>query len=260
MKPVKLMIAIVLGGAVTFQSCKKNDNNYMATPAGKSTINTQNTTQGTNNLNSVNAFGVITCQLTTLFPNTAPGLQWTSGYITANQLVFNGTHVIGNMLSLTKFPAQISQTIQLSKSAALGNIDVTPGKFDYGSISLMLSQSGVAHGLFVSGLFNRNNNTIPVQIMIDDQEELRSSPINSPVIANQDYSANLILDIGRLTKGITGNNLSAAVVTDGTVFISATSNTNLYQMVKDNLVSSMQLQFFTMQANPVMATAPAATR
>ena len=116
MKPIKLMIALAFGGAVIFQSCKKNDNNYVATPASKNIANTQNNIASGN---FTEAAGIINCQLTVIFPDPTPQLQWNSGYITTTSLVFNGTHIVGNMLSQTTFPTQINQTIQLSKSVAL---------------------------------------------------------------------------------------------------------------------------------------------
>jgi len=254
------MTALVLGGVALFSGCMKSGDNY-ASPQAATNNNTVNTTSNT--INPV-AKATVNYTLITMIPDPTINLQWNSGYITTTELLFNGTYVVGNMLKQIQFSTQTGQTMQLSGSMALGSVAVVPGSFDYGSFSLMLNQSSEAHALMLNGTYIIKNQKIPVQLIVDQQEELLSIGIKKPVITAQSYMATLFLNIGQIINGIDANTLSTAAVTNGTIFISATSNGALYQQILYNLNGlrgGIQVQFEALPVtstslNPIVAQSP----
>ncbi len=125
----------------------------------------------------------------------------------------------------------------------------------------MLNQSTSDHGLFLAGIYLNGKQQLPVQLMLDQPVQLMSSYINGPTVNAPNYTAMLTLNVAALVTGIDANSLSNAAVTNGIIYISATSNGSLYQQVLNNinnLQNIMTVQFESAQqvVSPVIAVNP----
>jgi hypothetical protein len=200
---------------------------------------------GQNVPNGIIQYGIVSYQLLVLTP-PGPLVQWNSGYFTSSSLIFDG-YQTANDIQRFRFQTAIAQTFKLAAQIDLGTVNVSPAKYDGADLTLMLSSLNGSAAMSLTGNFSATasgaNMNMPIQLNIRNTTELIGKWRNSiGVNAAQAYTARLVLDLSKLTNGITADMLLKAQKTNGIIIISDTSNTDLFSMVLFNLQNSMQLQ------------------
>jgi hypothetical protein len=196
-------------------------------------------------------------------------MQWNNGYITVGALILEGTHINGDMISMEKFETSTNITVQLFAPVALGTLTTQPDTFNYGMFTIQLNPGNSIYSVnsvdrtnsvnpanspaafFLSGNFYMNDIRrvggvgIPVQVIINEKVLLSANWIKNITISDfKTYTATLSLNLNNLTDNITPEMFMDAQKTDGTIFITNTSNQNLYGIMMTNLQNDMlQAQF-----------------
>ena len=126
----------------------------------------------------------------------------------------------------------------------LGNVNIPYGTYDNVKLKLKLGSSPVAHTVYVSGNYVDGGIIIPVEIVIDEPLELMAmwkDPVT--ISSGMDYLSLLSLNFAQLTSGINATMLQQAMISNGTIVISNTSNILLYNLLLTNLQNMMNVQF-----------------
>ena len=221
MKRVNIIVSLLLAGMATMTGCSKESSKI--SPAANATIN---------------------YRLVAAPQAQASVLTWTTGYISAHTLTFNGTHIVGNSVRLTQFTTEKAQQVSQLGATDLGAVMVQPSAFDDVAFTLTLDQQQGNHALFMGGVFKTGEQTIAVVVNIDEQVILSSIWLQHVTIAPAvTYRATLTFDPAQFANGITSNDLSAAQRTAGQIIISSVSNVQLYQVIMSNLTEGLHVQF-----------------
>ena len=234
MKTMRYMIAATIISAALFTGCKKEDSmtGIAAEQIGNGTAK-------------------VTFQLQTLLPPTGSLVKWDKGYITVSDILFNGSHYNGEMLTQQQYETTVGQTLNLLGTSALGIVNVPFNTFSSVSFTGLLNPLNETNSLYLNGTHEIGqtsssggnvpvpNTTIPVQVMISDPAILNSVWINGVTINQLNYTATLFFDLSQLTNGITPQMLETAATSHGVVVISSTSNQNLYGIIVSNLKNNL---------------------
>ncbi len=73
--------------------------------------------------------------------------------------------------------------------------------------------------------------------------EIETEKENVVITDNNSYTALTTLNLSLLTRGITESMLNSATRTNGTILISSTSNTNIYNIILKNLEDCDGIEF-----------------
>lgn len=205
-----------------FFSCKK-----------ESASKTSNTSSFAYQLNATNASSTLG-RLATTERTDAATIQWKAGTASANQIKFEAKNSNGEV----EFKQNIQQTIDLFATAPLlGTLNLSPGTYTEVEFKAFLSPAGNTNALTLNGSFTNNNVTTPVSFQVATNVELKAEKANVTVAAGTNYSALNSLDLSVLTSGISQTDLLNATISNGTILISANSNSNIYKTMLANLTS-----------------------
>jgi len=103
-----------------------------------------------------------------------------------------------------------------------------------------LRSSAVSPAFFLVGSYMVNDMKVTIDLLINEPVVLKvawDSVVE--VQSNHVYTTMLGIDLKRLTAGITSNMLNNAEIVQGTITISANSNTDLYDKILGNLKDMM---------------------
>lgn len=131
---------------------------------------------------------------------------------------------------------RVSRRIDLFGSVSqLGSIQLEPGKYDEVEVDLHLRSTGADTAFVLRGSFvNQAGTAIPIVFFITDAMEIESEVENVVLSGIDDYNFLSTFDLSKLALGITQTQLNNATVTNGTIVISKTSNTALYNIIYNN--------------------------
>lgn len=211
---LKLSIAAIL-----FIGCSKKDSN----PAPGSAIK----------------FQIQTTNRTAVIARTTSGnIQWTSGYGSATEIKFeaklNGVE--------TERKTQIAQKLDLmSPIASLGDITLAPGTYSEVEFKVELNPAADA-ALELNGQFTSGGVATPVTFRVTSLFELKNETNNVVVIDNSTYKAVTTIDLSLITNGINESMLNSAVRTNGTILITSSINSNIYNIIANNLHDSDEVE------------------
>jgi hypothetical protein len=159
-------------------------------------------------------------------------IQWTSGTAAVNELKFEAEGNSGEV----EFKQKTAQQIDLfSASASLGNITIPAGTYNEVEFKAILSPNGNAPALELNGSFTSGTVTKAVKFLVSSTVELKAEKQNVTVAQGSTYSALNTLDLSQLTNGLSEAALNNAAVSGGTIVLSSSSNTDLYNIVLRNL-------------------------
>ena len=276
MKTLKYMIAAAIMSAALFTGCNKDnslENSLTGTTADERTI-----TYGTSD---------VACQLQIILPPAGALIKWDAGTITTNELIFNGANNYGEIMTQQQYIANDDRILNLFGTPVLGTVNVPYKMFSSASLTVELapipnlesSETGINHpeetnSLMLTGVCNiispgaadRSSQTgimppmqsIPVTLIVKQRIALNSVWVNNVTVNNPGYTANLSLDLGQITNGITLAMLENAQMTNGTIVISGASNPDLYTMIMNNLQNiTMSLELDPQNTNQNQLSAPA---
>lgn len=256
----KLMSWIpILMSVVLFSACMK-DNSYDATPnnaaktggIGTAPIGSTATTTANTNVNTLKTgLAGVNFQLTTVVPPN-PLILWNSGSISMNSIAVDAFQTVGDMQHMGHFVTQDMNTVKLMSTVFLGTVGVDPGAYYAMDLGVQLrpaSNAGTPPGMYLTGNISvatasGSLGTLPVVLIVNDPVVMTAQIRSNIAIGNnQMLNANLLLDLGKITNGITAQMLAQANASNGSIVISANSNQNLYQLILNNLQGSLTAKF-----------------
>jgi hypothetical protein len=168
-------------------------------------------------------------------------VQWNSGYAWAREIEFEAKNRgnnsgSGNNNSEIEFKTESRQKIDLfAPVSALGTIQVPQGTYDEIKFEVEVSPNNGEAAFLLNGSYSNNGTSTPVTFRIDLPVEIETEKDNFTISNSASYTAVTTFDLSLLKQGITAAMLDAATKTNGTIIISSTSNTNLYDIVFDRL-------------------------
>lgn len=122
-------------------------------------------------------------------------------------------------------------------ASALGNVTIPAGIYTEVEFRIELAPSGADAALELNGTFTNGNTGVTTSVVfrISSAYEIKGEK-NNVVVDNTTTTTSLTtLDLSLLTTGISQLMLSSATVTGGTIVISSTSNTVLFNLISANL-------------------------
>ena len=170
----------------------------------------------------------------------AGNIQWTSGTGSASEIKFeakmNGQEVERKNHSLQKVDLMSAITI-------LGDITLTPGTYQEVEFSVELNPTGADPALQLNGQYTSGGITTPVVFTVTAPVELKNEKNNVVVTDNSTYKAITNIDLSLITRNVTESMLNAAVRTNGTILITSSVNSNIYNILINNLHESDEVEF-----------------
>lgn len=210
----------ILVAATTFTSCKKES------------ASTENATVSYQ-LRTINRTALVGKTIAT-GRVAAISIEWTAGTASTNELKFEAENNSGEV----EFRQRTAQQIDLfSPTSSLGNITLPAGTYNEVEFKAFLVSSGNSPALELDGTLRAGSVTHPIKFIVGGNVELKAEKHNLAVAQGEKYSALNTIDLSQLTKGIPETAFTAASLTNNTIVLSASSNTDLYTLVLNNLNS-----------------------
>lgn len=160
-------------------------------------------------------------------------ITWTSGTAYTDKIKFEAKKDGGTRMN---YESTVQRRINLfAASSELGNISLSPGSYSEIESAVQLNSSGADTAFVLRGSFINNIGfTLPVLFWVNGSLEFKASAAAITVGSGANITVLTTLDLSLLTTGITESMLSMATVTNGVLVISATSNTNIYNIILSN--------------------------
>lgn len=212
MKTNKLMLGLSALTCMALFSCKKENS------SGAGVTYRMKTTNATSNIAGRSLAG---------------NLKWTSGYASAVEIEFEaakaGTEV--------EYKTEAKQKIDLfAPLSTLGVVAVPAGTYEDIEFEVEVQPSGADAAFFLSGSFtNGSGVSTPVTFKLNVPLEIEAEKTNITITDGASLDALNSLNLAMLSTGVTERMFNDAARTGGVIEISATSNTNIYNIIFNNL-------------------------
>lgn len=164
---------------------------------------------------------------------TGASLVWTSGYASAVEIEFEAAKAGLEV----EYKSEAKQKINLfSPLSTLGIILVPPGTYDDIEFEVEVQPNGSDAAFYLSGNFtNGVGITTPVIFKLNSVLEIEAEKSNITIASGVSLNALTTLNLSLLCNNVTESMLNNATRTNGVIEISATSNTNIYDIIYNNL-------------------------
>lgn len=218
MKKVILFATAGIIAATTLFSCKKS--NTDTTPTDPNT-----TAQLNYRLKTTNPSAAL--------KTTASTITWTSGFANPTMVKFEAKQGTTEIEYKSTNTAQID--LMSSSAVYFGNFSVPIGTYTEVELKYQLNNNGSSPALELNGQLSTTLLPVPVKVQISGPVELKTEQHNVTFTNKTSVTGAATIDLSMLTSGLTEAMLLSASVTSGTIVISATSNTALYNTILSNL-------------------------
>lgn len=162
---------------------------------------------------------------------------WNSGYAYLKQIEFEAENDSNHVHFESESIKKIDLFLPIS---SLGSISVPPGIYDEVEFQFDLEPTATDAAFELKGNYDK----IPIVFIVNSSFELDADLENVTVAAGKDYTASSALNLSNLTNGISTDMLNAATKdSSGTIIISMTSNSSIYDIMVPNLKSLEGEQF-----------------
>ncbi|AMR30511.1 hypothetical protein A0256_03280 [Mucilaginibacter sp. PAMC 26640] len=167
---------------------------------------------------------------------TGSVITWTSGMANVSKFQFEAKKA-GVKTELEVKGASTVDLFAVSPSLFPAKIDT--GTYSEIEVKLALAApSGNNIPLQLKGSFMKTDGTVmPVELDVNEAMVLKTEIKNVVIDANTDLKTTFTLHLNKLLSGITSADLAMATATSGTVIISSTSNTALFNKIKANVAN-----------------------
>lgn len=164
-------------------------------------------------------------------------ISWTSGYASAKEIKFEAEDSAGHV----EFKSETVQKIDLFASlSSLGNVTVAPGLYYEVEFKLELDTTATDAAFELKGTYN----STPVIFTVSSPFEIKGEQANVTIADEKSYTSVTALNLANLITGITSADLDAAAKdSTGSIVISASSNTSIYNTMLNNLHNSEEEDF-----------------
>ena len=241
MKTIKFFTVMVLLAGMVFTSCKKE-------PASSTVTSLKVKMQATNKSFSIYKSASV---------NT-PSFVWDTAYLNVSKIELEA-EMMGNESS--KDSSSMERENGKSKDASgtelewkgpkkidlfninsfIGSFDLKPGSYDNISITVEAykSDAGTDPVFYLSGTYkNATEVNIPIEVIVNEDLEFEIEKEGVMLNAANDYASLLNVNLNLLMNGILQSDLDNAMLTNGKIVISSTSNSALYTTIKENFSKS----------------------
>lgn len=226
-------------GSLFVTACTKNAD------TGNATL--QFSAQANNNLYTLSG-GTITPVSSSANTNGMATLNWTSGYINASEFEFEAERENNNSQSDTthvQYQVQGAFRIDLfATPTTLASLTVPGGIYDHVQIEIQGIKSTTGSPVFyLKGTYKNAAGVVtPIEIQVNETFDIHSE-ITKWQAQTITYTSLVKMHLDLLLKNVTTTLLDNASQTSGSIIISGTSNTSIYQLVVANLRYMSDVEF-----------------
>jgi len=223
MKTVKTsIIAAAVLAVISFAACNKGSKKSSVVPSGSAKLAFQMTASSAN--------------LASLPPDSVSsisGLVWTAGNANIGRFSFEAER---KGVSIEIDSRNLTNVDLFALTPLQTYVTLDTGVYKEIEITAFLESTDTVPPLKVTGTFkNDSAKVVPIEFDLSGHATVKVEEKNIDVNGTTDYTALLDLQLNRLTKGITADDLNKATLTNGTIVISKTSNTALYWKMRSNI-------------------------
>lgn len=173
---------------------------------------------------------------------TATGIiTWSSANAMPNQVKFEATQGSSEI----EYKSNNSAAIDLlsTDTTGFGSFTLPAGTYSEVELKIELNASGSTPALQLNGSYSDGTVTIPVTFSLNENLELKTESHDVTTTASSSFLAVTSIDLSAITSGITASMITGATLTGGTLIISSSSNSDLYDIIKTNLSQRHHLEF-----------------
>lgn len=158
---------------------------------------------------------------------------WTTGRFNINKIELSGKKD-GSEISIEQI--NLTDVDVLKLGSVSGSVDLPAGTYKDLEVKLKFAVSDTKRPLTLVGKYIEPSGTqIPVEVHFNDEMELKKSA-SEIVIKGDKYTADVTLEINNLVKNLIQSDFGQTTRgTNGSIFVSNTVNTALYNKLKANL-------------------------
>lgn len=238
-----IFILVLLAGGLLLGSCKKGMNTGTKIQYKAQAVNPSYTITGAN-----------------IVPTTMNGsssaartdgsisISWNAGYMIVSKIEFEAEKENSEKegdTSAVNFEMRGPVKVDLfSTPSFLGTITIPPATYD--QIEIKVEGKKTASGdpnFYLKGIYtDSSGKKIPLELQVNENFEIDAE---QPKFVAQaiDYTSLIKLRLDLLAKNISATNLNSATQTNGTIIISSTSNTGIYQTIVSNFLQMGEVEF-----------------
>jgi len=164
-----------------------------------------------------------------------PQITWTAGIANITKFKFEAKRggierefVSRNLMNVDLF----------ALNPSLITTPIDSGTYREIEVKVILSQTAdtTALPLKLTGSFTSTGGTVvPVELDLNSNVEIKAEAKDVVVSSTQNLQTIFLLNLNQISSGISASDLAAATLTGGKVVISSTSNTNLYNIILQNV-------------------------
>lgn len=223
MKTVRTsIIAAVVLAIISFAACKKGSNKSSVVPSGSVKLSFQ-----------MKATNATLASLPADSSSTIAGLVWTAGNANIGKFAFEAER---SGVSINIFSHNLTNVDLFALTPLQTYVTLDTGVYKEIEITAFLESTDTIPPLKLSGTFlNDSSKTVPIEFDLSGHATIKVEQKNIDINGTTDYTALLDMQMARLTKGITADDLNKATLTNGAIVISKTSNTWLYWKMRSNI-------------------------
>ncbi|MCX6221798.1 MAG: hypothetical protein NTZ69_12520 [Bacteroidia bacterium] len=233
MKKFKILTAFAVVAVMMFASCKKD------TSSSSSTLSIR--TQATNK-----SFSVLKSASLAI-----PGFVWDTCYINVSKIDFEAkkkeSENTQGSSSIDYEWKGIKKIDLFSINSVIGEIILQPGVYEEISLEIKAykADAGASPVFYLSGTYaNATGTVIPIRVIVNEDIAFKAEAEGGTVLnAVNNYTSLINLNLALLMNGILQSDLDVAMLTNGKIVISNTSNILLYNKIKGNFNSSDHAEF-----------------
>lgn len=177
----------------------------------------------------------------------SPGdLQFTEGFITIVEVVFDGDRTGGGSVSISH-GATVVYDFSTGESQPEDNvIEIPPGDYNDIYLGIELFDENDNPGLVIEGTYEKESDgqVYPIRFEFNSGEVFEAEASSGSVPPNTPAIAKITFDPHEWFAGVSFNMLeNAGVNNDGAIVISETSNSEIFDLVADGLDLSTEAVF-----------------
>ncbi|HEY9001653.1 MAG TPA: hypothetical protein VIM89_09900 [Mucilaginibacter sp.] len=224
MKTVRTSIfATVVLAIISLAACQKNNKSNVAPAAtGSSKLAFQ---LQASNANLANLPSDSTSSIT--------GLTWTAGTANVGKFAFVAQR---SKVTINVFSNNLTSVDLFALTPLQTYITLDTGIYKKISITAYLEKQDTILPLKLTGTFTTDSSkTVPIEFDLDNNAIVQVKADSIDVNGTTDYTALLSMQLDRVTKGITADDLNKAKLTNGSIIISDKSNIWLYYKMRANI-------------------------
>lgn len=160
-------------------------------------------------------------------------LRWSAGYASVAELEFEAKSQTVEI----EYKSEAKQKIDLfSPLSSLGVIVIPTGTYEDIEFEIEVQPNGSDAALYLSGNFISSTGVnTPILLTVKEAIEIESKKENITITNGSILSALTTLNLSLISTGINESMLNNAIRTNGTIILSSTSNSAIYEIMLRNL-------------------------